>query len=54
MTRLRHIINSPDILDNVSMLESEVEDDLKEFKDAIIDGTISDEYNISEKQLTKL
>lgn len=54
MTQLRNIINSPDVLENVSMLESEVEDDLKEFKDAIINDTISDEYNISEKQLNKL
>lgn len=54
MTQLRDIINSPDMLENVSMLESEVEDDLKEFKDAIINDTISDEYNISEKQLNKL
>lgn len=54
MTQLRNIINSPDMLENVSMLESEVEDDLKEFKDAIINDTISDEYNISEKQLNKL
>lgn len=48
MSELRKIINSPDMLENVSMLDSEVEDDLKEFKDAIINGTISDEYNISE------
>lgn len=54
MTQLRNIVNSPDMLENVSMLESEVEDDLKEFKDAIINDTISDEYNISEKQLNKL
>ena len=54
MTQLREIINSSDMLENVSMLDSEVEDDLKEFKDAIINGTISDEYNISEKQLNKL
>lgn len=54
MSELRKIINSPDMLENVSMLDSEVEDDLKEFKDAIINGTISDEYNISEKQLNKL
>lgn len=54
MSQLRDIINSPDVLENVSMLESEVEDDLKDFKEAIIDGTISDEYNITEKQLNKL
>lgn len=54
MAQLRNIINSKDLLDNVSMLESEVEDDLQEFKDAIIEGTISDEYNIAEKQLVKL
>ena len=54
MARLRNIINSKDTLENVSMLETEVEDDLKEFKDAIINGTISDEYNISENQLVKL
>ena len=54
MTQLRNIINSKEWLDNVSMFESEVEDDLQEFKDAIIEGTISDEYNITEKQLVKL
>lgn len=54
MSRLRDIINSPDVLEEVSMLESNVEDDLKEFKEAIIEGTFSDEYNISEKQLEKL
>lgn len=54
MSRLREIINSSDVLDDVSMLESEVEDDLKDFKEAILNGTISDEYNITEKQLNKL
>lgn len=54
MSQLREIINSSDVLEDVSMLESEVDDDLKEFKESIINGTISDEYNITEKQLIKL
>ncbi len=54
MAQLRNIINSPDVLENVSMLESEVDDDLNDFKEAILKGTISDEYNIAVKQLDKL
>lgn len=33
------------------MLEKDVDEDLEEFKNAILNGTLSDEYNITESQL---
>ncbi len=54
MSSLRKIIEAPDELEKISMLEQEVDDDLQEFQEAIIEGTFSDEYNITEKQLKKL
>lgn len=55
MSKLREIMVSEEVLETVSLLEQEVvEDDLADFKEAIIDGTLSDEYNITEKQLEKL
>lgn len=50
----RKIMNGQEILEEVSMLEKKVDDDLNDFKDAIVNGTISDEYNIPEKQLSLL
>lgn len=55
MSKLREIMVSEEVLETVSLLEQEVvEDDLADFKEAIIDGTLSDEYNITKKQLEKL
>lgn len=54
MSQLRTIINSSEELESVSMLELDVNDDLKEFKDAVINGTMSDDYNMAEKQLAIL
>ena len=56
MSQLRDIINEAEVLETVSMLEQdlELEQDLQEYKEAILDGTLSDEYNITEKQLDKL
>ena len=55
MSKLRKIMSEEEILDTVSLLEKKVEDsDMNEFKQAILEGTLSDEYNITEKQLSKL
>lgn len=54
MSQLRTIINSSEELESVSMLELDINDDLKEFKDAVINGTMSDDYNMAEKQLAIL
>lgn len=55
MRQLREIICKPEVLENISMLEQEdVDQELQEFKEAILEGTISDKYNITEKQLEKL
>lgn len=54
MPQLREIISKPEVLETVSMLEQEVDGDLEEFKNAILEGTISDEYNLTQKQLEKL
>jgi ATP-dependent RNA helicase DOB1 len=57
MSSLRNIINSDQILDNVSLLEKDdisLGDDFDEFKEAIIEGTYSDEYNLTESALDKL
>lgn len=56
ITALRNIINQDEILDNVSALEKNEpnDDDYNEFKEAILNGTFSDEYNLSEKEIEKL
>ncbi|MBQ2883377.1 MAG: DEAD/DEAH box helicase [Alphaproteobacteria bacterium] len=54
MSKLREIIKEEELLDTVSLLEQDVGEDLQEFKEAILEGTLSDEYNITEKQLDKL
>lgn len=54
MPSLRKIMNSEELLDSESLLEKEVDNDLQEFKDAIINDTFSDEYNITQNQLQKL
>ena len=54
MPQLREIMREKEVLETVSMLEQDVDSDLQEFKEAILDGTLSDEYNITEKQLVKL
>ena len=52
----REIMLNEEVLDNVSALEknNEQDDDYKEFKEAIINGTLSDEYNLTESELAKL
>lgn len=56
MANLRRIINSDELMDEVSLLEQEISlgDDYDEFKQAILDGTYSDEYNLTEKAISKL
>jgi superfamily II DNA/RNA helicase len=57
MSTLRSIINSDQVLDNISLIEKEdisLGDDYDEFKKAIIDGTYSDEYNLTENAISKL
>lgn len=54
MSQLRNIMGREIELNTVSMLEQEVDVDLSEFKEAILEGTLSDEYNITNTQIEKL
>lgn len=54
MSKFREIMKKDEELEDESMLEREVDDDLVDFKNAVINGTLSDEYNISEKQLSQI
>ncbi len=56
MAALRNIMNQDEVLDNVSLLEKNEpnENDYSEFKEAILNGTFSDEYNLTEKEIEKL
>lgn len=54
MSGLRNILTKQELLNNVSMLEKDVDEDLEEFKNAILNGTFSDEYNITDTQLDKI
>lgn len=53
----REIMLNEEVLDNISALEKDNEQDdsdYKEFKEAILNGTLSDEYNLTENELAKL
>lgn len=57
MSRLRKVMNIEEILDNVSLLEKDdvsLGDDYDDFKEAILNDTYSDEYNLTNKALVKL
>lgn len=56
MSNFRKIIEQDEVLDNISALEKNEshDDDYNEFKNAILNDTLSDEYNLSEKELEKL
>lgn len=55
MSEFRRIMTSDDTLKEVSLLEDDnIDDDYKDFKDAILSNTLSDEYNLTEDQLDKL
>lgn len=56
MSKIREIMLSNEVMDEVSLLEQDksLGDDYDEFKKAIIDGTYSDEFNLTENALIKL
>lgn len=56
ISKFRNLMKLDEELDNVSALENEEtqDDDYNDFKDAILNDTFSDEYNLSEKDLEKL
>lgn len=56
MSKFREVISSDEILDNISSLEKDEQqdDDYNEFKEAIINDTYSDEFNLTENDLIKL
>lgn len=56
MPDFRSIMNQDEELSNISALESDEEhdDDYNEFKEAIINDTYSDEFNLTEKDIAKL
>lgn len=55
MSEFRRIMTTDDTLKDVSLLEDDnIDDDYKDFKDAILSNTLSDEYNLTEEQLDKL
>ncbi len=56
MNVLRGIINKDEELDNVSSLEKneQHDDDYNDFKEAILNNTFSDEFNLTEKDIDKI
>lgn len=56
MSKFREIIKEEILLDNISILEkNEAQDsDIEDFKKSILDGTYSDEYNLTQKELQLL
>lgn len=55
MSKFRDIMTSDDSLKSISLLEDDnIDDDYKDFKEAILSNTLSDEYNLTEEQLAKL
>lgn len=56
MSTFRTIIAQDEILDEESLLEKsdQKDDDYNDFKDAILNDTYSDEFNLTEKDLNKL
>lgn len=55
MSQLRNVLNSPNELDTVSNLDKEIlNDDYRDFKTAIKKGTFSDEYNLTNKEVSRL
>lgn len=56
-SRLRSIIKTKIKLKEVSLLDvenNEEEDNVRDFKESIKNGTLSDEYNLTQKQLERL
>lgn len=56
MSNFRKVMLQDEVLDNVSSLErdGEHDEDYDNFKEAILEGTYSDEYNLTEKDLERL
>jgi ATP-dependent RNA helicase DOB1 len=56
ISNFRKIMNTDEVLDNVSALERTdlMDDDMNEFREAILNSTYSDEFNLTEKDLNKL
>ena len=55
MSKFREILNNPNILDDVSLLDKHEEDnsDYSDFKKAILNDTFSDQYNLTNNDLEK-
>lgn len=55
MSKFREILNNPNVLDNVSVLDKHEEErsDYSDFKDAILNDTFSDQYNLTNNDLEK-
>jgi hypothetical protein len=56
MSNFRSIMTQDEVLDNISALEKDEQhdDDYNDFKDAILNDTYSDEYNLTENDIAKL
>lgn len=54
ISKFRNLMKKEEILEEQSLLEKNVDDDLIDFQEAINNGTLSDEYNISETQIEKI
>ncbi len=55
MSQLRTVLGKSDELDTISNLDKEIlNDDYREFKKAIKEGTFSDEYNLTNKEVERL
>lgn len=54
MSIIRNIMSAKDELEEVSWLEQDVESDMVDFKEAILNNTLSDDYNITQNQLEVL
>lgn len=56
MSKFREILNNPNVLDDVSLLDKHEEDnsDYSDFKNAILNDTFSDQYNLTNNDLEKL
>lgn len=55
MSKFRDILKNPNVLDNVSVLDKHEEErsDYSDFKDAILNDTFSDQYNLTNNDLEK-
>ena len=55
MSDFRYVMKHQETLQDISSLENDDEDsDYSDFKDAIINGTFSDEYNLTDKEVERL